>query len=146
MDYVSARSSRDDWDLLQGAVDIHIHHAPDLYPRIQDPIELAQDARAAGMRAVCIKRHNFPTAGLAQMAHKIVPEVDVFGSIACNRQVGGLNPLAVEAAIKYGVRQVWLPTIRFDKPRDRDRISRSARKGPYHKRWYFRLCYEAAAH
>ena len=111
MNDLSAPPLRDDWELLQGAVDIHIHHAPDLYPRIQDAVELAQDARAAGMRAVCIKRHNFPTAGLAQLAHKMVPEVDIFGSIACNRQVGGLNPFAVEAAIKYGVRQVWLPTI-----------------------------------
>ena len=102
---------RDDLELLRGAIDIHIHHAPDLYARIQDPVELAQDARAVGMRAVCIKRHNFPTAALAQMAQKIVPEVDIFGSLACNRQVGGLNPLAVEAAIKYGVRQIWLPTI-----------------------------------
>jgi hypothetical protein len=102
---------RDDWALLRGAVDIHIHHAPDLYPRIQDPVELALEARAAGIRAICIKRHNFPTAGLAFMAQKVVPEVDIFGSITCNRQVGGLNPFAVEAAIKYGVRQIWLPTI-----------------------------------
>ena len=105
------RPARDDIELLRGAVDIHIHHAPDLYVRIQDPIELAQDARSAGMRAICIKRHNFPTGALAQMAQKIVPEVDIFGSLTCNRQVGGLNPIAVEAAIKYGVRQIRLPTI-----------------------------------
>lgn len=108
---MAAPSVRLDHELLKGAVDIHIHHAPDLYARIQDPIELATDARAAGMRAVCIKRHNFPTAGLAVMAQKAVPEVDVFGSMACNREVGGLNPFAVEAALKYGVRQIWLPTI-----------------------------------
>jgi len=100
-----------DLELLRGAVDIHIHHGPDLYARIQDPMELASDAKAAGMRAICIKRHNFPTSGLAALARKIVPEVDVFGSIACNRQVGGVNPIAVEAAIKYGARQVWMPTI-----------------------------------
>lgn len=103
--------ARLDLELLRGAVDIHIHHGPDLYDRIQDPIELAAAARDAGMRAICIKRHNFPTPALAAMAHKAVPEVDVFGSLACNREVGGLNPLAVEAAIKYGVRQIWLPTI-----------------------------------
>lgn len=100
-----------DRELLKGAIDIHIHHVPDLYARIQDPIELANDARDAGMRAICIKRHNFPTSGLAAMAQKAVPEVDVFGSLACNREVGGLNPLAVEAAIKYGARQIWMPTI-----------------------------------
>ena len=41
--------TRLDLELLQGAVDIHIHHGPDLYPRIQDAFELAQDAKAAGM-------------------------------------------------------------------------------------------------
>ncbi len=104
-------AGRADLELLRGAVDIHIHHGPDLYARIQDPIELARDAQAAGMRGFCIKRHNFPTGGIAEMTRKLVPGVDVFGSIACNRQVGGVNPIAVEAAIKYGIRQVWLPTI-----------------------------------
>jgi len=108
---VPSEKLRDDIELLRGAIDIHIHHAPDLYARIQDPIELALEARSAGIRAICIKRHNFPTPGLAEMARKSVPGIDVFGSIALNRQVGGLNPLAVEAAIKYGVRQVWMPTI-----------------------------------
>ena len=102
---------RPDLDLLQGAVDIHIHHGPDLYARIQDPIELANDAKFVGMRAICIKRHNFPTSGLATITRKVVPDIDIFGSIACNHQVGGVNPIAVEAAIKYGARQVWLPTI-----------------------------------
>ena len=103
--------SRPDLDLLRGAVDIHIHHGPDLYPRIQDPFELAQSGAAAGMRAVCIKTHNFPTVSLAILASQAHPEIDVFGSLACNYQVGGVNPIAVEAAIKYGARQIWLPTI-----------------------------------
>ena len=104
-------SSRRDLELLQGAVDIHIHHGPDLYPRIQDPIELAQDAKAAGMRAVCLKTHNFPTAPMALLARKVVPDIDIFGSIACNLEVGGVNPSAVEAVLKYEARQIWLPTI-----------------------------------
>jgi hypothetical protein len=102
---------RRDLELLQGAIDIHIHHGPDLYPRIQDPIELAQEAKAAGMRAVCLKTHNFPTAPMALLARKIVSEIDIFGSIACNLEVGGVNPSAVEAALKYEARQIWLPTI-----------------------------------
>jgi len=110
-DTAVAPKLRDDVALLEGAVDIHIHHSPDLYARIQDPFELATAARAAGMRAICIKRHNFPTSGIAELTRKIVPGVDVFGSLACNRQVGGLNPVAVETAIKFGARQIWLPTI-----------------------------------
>jgi len=102
---------RPDLELLHGAIDIHIHHGPDLYPRIQNPHELARDAEAAGLRAVCLKTHNFPTVSLAIMTRELVPGLDVFGSIACNYQVGGVNPIAVEAAVKYGARQVWLPTI-----------------------------------
>jgi Family of unknown function (DUF6282) len=103
--------TRPDLELLQGAVDIHIHHGPDLYPRIQDAFELAESARAAGMRAVCLKTHNFPTAPMALLARKHVPGIDVFGSLTCNLEVGGVNPSAVEAAIKYEARQIWLPTI-----------------------------------
>jgi hypothetical protein len=29
---------RDHLELLRGAIDIHIHHGLDLYPRIQDPV------------------------------------------------------------------------------------------------------------
>jgi hypothetical protein len=103
--------TRLDLELLQGAVDIHIHHGPDLYPRIQDAFELAQDAKAAGMRGVCLKTHNFPTAPMALLARKHVSGIDIFGSITCNLEVGGVNPSAVEAAIKYEARQIWLPTI-----------------------------------
>jgi hypothetical protein len=103
--------TRLDLELLHGAVDIHIHHGPDLYPRIQDAFELAQDAKAAGMRGVCLKTHNFPTAPMALLARKHVPGIDIFGSITCNLEVGGVNPSAVEAAIKYEARQIWLPTI-----------------------------------
>jgi hypothetical protein len=102
---------RVDLELLRGAIDIHIHHGPDLYPRIQNPFELARDALAAGFRAVCLKTHNFPTVSLALLTRELYPGIDIFGSIACNYQVGGINPIAVEAAIKYGARQVWLPTI-----------------------------------
>ena len=78
----------------------------DLYPRIQKPLELARDAQAAGLRAIFLKTHNFPTVSLALLTRDICPAVGVFGSIACNYQIGGINPIAVEAAIKYGARQV----------------------------------------
>jgi hypothetical protein len=50
-----ARAIRPDLELLHGAVDIHVHHGPDLYPRIQDHLELARSAQAAGFRALCLK-------------------------------------------------------------------------------------------
>ncbi len=102
---------RRDLELLKGAIDIHVHSGPDLYPRIQDHAELARSAQEAGLRALVIKCHNFPTAAHALMVRKDVPGIDVFGSLNLNLQVGGLNPIAVEAAIKYGARQIWFPTV-----------------------------------
>jgi uncharacterized protein DUF6282 len=37
--------------------------------------------------------------------------IDVFGSMVCNLAMGGLNPVAVETALKYGARQIYLPTV-----------------------------------
>lgn len=102
---------RDDLELLHGAVDIHVHPGPDLYTRLQDSVELARTARSAGFRAVGIKCHNFSTAPIAVLTAKEVPGIDVFGSIVCNLHVGGLNPIAVETAVKYGARQIYLPTV-----------------------------------
>ena len=102
---------RPDHELLYGAVDIHVHQAPDIYPRIEDHMELAQGARRVGMRALCLKCHNFPTVQMAETTRKNVQGIDVFGSLVCNLHVGGINPIAVEAALKYGARQIYLPTV-----------------------------------
>ena len=66
------------------------------------------------MRAVCLKTHNFPTAPMALLTRKVVPDIDIFGSIALNLEVGGVNPSAVEAVIKYEARQILAATIDFD--------------------------------
>jgi len=102
---------RADLELLKGSIDIHVHSAPDLYRRIADHVELARAAREAGLRALVIKSHNFATAARARMVQKEVTGIDVFGSIVLNLPVGGLNPVAVETAIKYGARQVYMPTV-----------------------------------
>lgn len=93
-----------------GVVDMHIHTGPDIRPRRLDDIELAQAAIRLGVRAVVIKSHVMPTTGRAAIAEKVCPGVRVFGGIVLNPQVGGINPAAVEAAIKMGGKIVWLPT------------------------------------
>lgn len=99
---------------IHGAIDLHVHTAPDVYPRSVDDDELLADARAAGMRAVMLKSHHTLTADRATMAVKSAGEPDGFrlvGGLVLNRTVGGLNPVAVETAIEFGARQIWLPTI-----------------------------------
>src|SRR5690606_10586382 len=102
-------------ELLQGAVDIHIHSSPDLYDRRLSHLEAAADADAAGMKAIVIKSHNFDTVTrtwlLQDMLRARGMRIEVFGSLNLNHHVGGLNPVAVETALKYGARKIFMPTV-----------------------------------
>jgi hypothetical protein len=42
---------------------------------------------------------------------EVVEGVRVFGGICCDREVGGVNPAAVETALRIGGKVVWLPTL-----------------------------------
>ena len=96
--------------LLEGAIDVHIHSAPDIFPRIMNDIELALTAKQEGMSAILIKNHVALTADRAEIATQQT-DFPVFGAIALNLPAGGLNIHAVEVALKLGAKEVWLPTI-----------------------------------
>lgn len=99
-------------ELLKGAIDTHIHTAPDVLPRLRDDHELAQGATDAGMAAIVIKSHHMLTADRAQLAQKLYPNVKVFGGLALNLPAsGGLNPDAVRVALRMGAKIIWLPTL-----------------------------------
>jgi len=109
---------------LTGVVDIHVHSDPDSMPRSIDAIDAAKLARSRGMRGLVLKNHYEPTASLAYLVRKEVPGIELFGGIALNRTVGGVNPAAVERMprVKGGWgRVVWMPTfdaenqVRFSK-------------------------------
>jgi hypothetical protein len=99
---------------LAGAIDIHVHSSPDNVERSVDGLEAARLAKAAGMRAIVLKNHYEPTAGLAFLARKEVPGLEVFGGIDLNLTVGGMNVAAIEYMVKvtggYG-RIVWMSTF-----------------------------------
>lgn len=99
---------------LRGAIDIHCHCGPDSLPRTIDAIHLARLARDRGMRAIVIKNHYEPTASVATLAAKVVPEVEVFGGVTLNLAVGGMNPHAVDrmAQVAGGRgRFVWMGSL-----------------------------------
>jgi predicted TIM-barrel fold metal-dependent hydrolase len=96
-------------EMLRGAIDFHIHTGPDIYPRLLNDIEVARQAKRAGMKAILIKSHATITGDRAQIA-QTVAGFPVFGGVALNWHVGGLNKYAVECAAKLGARQVWMPT------------------------------------
>ena len=45
------------------------------------------------------------------MQREVGDAISVFGGICCDREVGGVNPAAVEVALGLGARIVWLPTL-----------------------------------
>jgi hypothetical protein len=99
---------------LLGVIDIHAHSGPDSVARSIDAIDLARLAKERGMRALVLKNHYESTAALAYIVRKEVPGIEVFGGIALNRSVGGINPAAIERMVLvqggWG-RVVWMPTF-----------------------------------
>jgi hypothetical protein len=97
---------------LRGAADLHCHFGPDAHrERSVDALDAARDAAAAGHAAVVLKSHDYPTAALAAIVDRTVAGVRVFGGICCDREVGGVNPAAVETALRIDAKVVWLPTL-----------------------------------
>lgn len=99
-----------DTDLLEGAIDLHVHTAPDLIDRYESDVQLARDAIEAGMGGIVVKSHVVPTAGRVDLANEAVGSDVLVGGIALNGSVGGLNRDAVETALELGAGIVWLPT------------------------------------
>ena len=98
---------------LRGAVDVHVHSLPDSEPRSIDAFEIARLAKRYGMRALLFKNHNTHTASLAYLVSQAVPGIEVYGGIALNNTVGGINPNAVEHMARTTGRLgrvVWMPT------------------------------------
>jgi hypothetical protein len=107
----------DDTEDLKGVIDAHVHVGPATalsISRTIDAIEAAQLAKRHGMRAIVFKQHYLETASWAYLVSRMVPGIQLFGGIALNRSVGGLNPNAVEqvATFKGGFgRVVYMPTF-----------------------------------
>lgn len=99
-----------DYSLLEGAVDVHVHTAPDLVERYESDVALARRVQETGMRGAVVKSHVVPTAGRVELANEAVGERVLHGGVALNGSVGGVNPDAAEVALDLGASVVWLPT------------------------------------
>jgi hypothetical protein len=97
-------------ETLRGAVDFHIHTSPDVFPRCVTAFTAAEQAKRAGMGAILVKSHSTDTAARAEMARDATA-FPVFGGIALNYSVGGINPHAVRESVKQGGRIVSMPTL-----------------------------------
>lgn len=68
-------------ELLHGTIDTHIHSGPWLKscPGRLDPFQIAEQAKAAGMKAVVIYDHTLGnSAGTAWLVKRMVPGIEVF--------------------------------------------------------------------
>lgn len=96
---------------MEGAIDLHCHPYPDLFPRLADDIDIAIAARDAGMKSIVLKCHHENTVSRAYLVQRVVPGIKVLGGVVLNSYVGGINPAAVEASLRLGGVEVWMPTI-----------------------------------
>ena len=114
---------------LTCVIDMHVHAGPDSRPRAMNDWEAVRMAEAAGLRAVLLKNHFTMTADRAALAVQLVPNLHVFGGVALNRSVGGINPEAVRQMAAFSGERgkvVWLPT--FD---SEFFVTRAGTSGPF---------------
>ena len=115
--------------LLDGAIDAHVHASPDPFTaRRTDSRELVQMAAAAGLGGLVLKSHEYPTQPLAWALQEETPGFRVYGAIALDQGVGGINPEAVEVSLSMGATVVWMPT--FDAEASRARAANREYRTP----------------
>ncbi|MFI2104351.1 DUF6282 family protein [Isoptericola sp. NPDC019693] len=88
-------------ELLVGAIDTHVHAGPVLSsnPGHTDPIEIAIEARSAGMRALVYYDVFGGASGTAWMVNRHVPGIRTYGGYLMNSGHGGMNPRAIKTAL-----------------------------------------------
>jgi hypothetical protein len=107
--------------LLSGSIDMHLHIGPDEMDTRVTGLEAAEQAAEVGMKAIVLKNHSYPTSPVAAVVRDLVPEVDVFGGICLDYEIGGLNIDALEKHARMGVKVVWMPTFSSKNSRDKMR-------------------------
>jgi hypothetical protein len=97
--------------LLKGAIELHVHSSPSLFPRKQTDWELIEDVKKAQMAGVVLKSHESQTVDRTTIIREKEPNLHVYGGLVCNHFTGGLSPTAVDAAIRLGAKIIWMPTF-----------------------------------
>jgi len=98
-------------ELLSGSIDMHMHPGPAGGPCRLDALEAAEQAKQARMRGIVLKSHSYTASAVAIIVNKLVPDINVFGSVCLDYEIGGLNFHAVENAAYLGAKVVWMPTF-----------------------------------
>ena len=86
---------------LAGAIDIHVHSAPDSVERSIDSIDVAKLALARGMRAIVLKSHYEPTATMAFIVRKAGGLTSLSPRTVCIRSLPFLRTKALLAGDQF---------------------------------------------
>lgn len=101
-------------ELLIDAIDVHVHSGPGVIPRSLDHFEAVQQCLDAGMKGLVLKDQHGMTANQAHLLKKYLfkdAPIEIFGGMPLNNATGGLSAHAVNAAITYGAKIIWMPTM-----------------------------------
>lgn len=98
-------------DFLTGAIDLHIHSGPDVTERIGTSIDIARAAADAGMAAICLKDHAYPSFTKAVLTDQAVDGIRVYGGITLNTTAGGLSARSARGAVAGGAKVIMFPTF-----------------------------------
>jgi len=74
-------------------------------------VQVVEDAGRRGFAGLVMKNHFESTASRARLAARAAGGMKVYGGLVLNRYVGGVNPAAVDVALRMGARIVWMPTL-----------------------------------
>lgn len=102
------------YEVLKGAIDMHVHCNPDIVKRPQDEYEICSQALEAGYRGIVSKHATFFNAVTVPALHHMISGIEIGTGIVLNHWAGGLNPEAVYCAIALGAKIVWMPTCHAD--------------------------------
>lgn len=82
-------------DLLQVAIDMHVHSWPDVslaHPQHRTNDDVIRQCREAGMQGIVLKTHGWPAASLAHQLNSEHEDFNVYASATLNTMAGGPHP------------------------------------------------------
>ncbi len=102
-------------EMLVGASDLHVHvdleFSRTRFRKALPEVDWLPRAERAGMRAVLLKSHLWPSVTLVALLEQLYAgPVHVATSVTLNPMTGGVDPWAVEVAAEMGASAVFLPT------------------------------------
>lgn len=96
---------------LKGAIELHAHSSPSIFPRKQTDWELLEDVDKAGMGGIVLKAHEGSTVERTFLLQEKYPDLIVAGGLVCNLFTGGVSPVSVDMALRMGAKIIWMPTL-----------------------------------